>query len=238
MNEEKGTIYGHTGDLGDIIAALPSIRSGNSGRLLIGFIPQGQREDMRGERFNSLKPLLTLQPYIGSVEWTETFPKGTKPFYSFRDHYKIHENLAIQQARHIGVEISLEPWLTVPDPIKQEVVIARSPRYHNPQFPWRKVMASFTKKIFVGLRSEHEAFQESFGEIEYYPTKDILELARVICGASIVISNQTCAWWLAAGLGVRCIQETYLLDMNSCVERHGLTYTRNASEINSLIDSL
>ena len=195
---------------------------------------------MRGSRYDSIKPLLEIQEGIRSVTWTESFPTPTwKDFSTFRHNYRLHENLAVQQGRHIGVEVSLEPWLTVPDPIQIGVaVIARSTRYRNSQFPWRKILEAYPERVFVGLKQEHQDFQNNFGEITYRETKDLLELARVIAGASIVVSNQTCCWWISAGLGIKTLQETYCLDQNSVIDRPNLFYSRTVQEINALLDNL
>jgi hypothetical protein len=228
-----------TSDNGDIIACLPSIRALGRGRITCFWKPEGSRENLRGDRFDALAPLLQSQPYVSEVTWTDAIPKTTHDFSTFRHNYRVHENLAVQQARHIGVEISLEPWLSVPNPIETGVaVIARSSRYHNSQFPWRKILNAYSDKIFVGLQQEWKEFQATFGEIPYHETKDLLELARVIAGASVVVSNQTCAWWIAVGLGVTTIQESFLSDLNSVIERPNLVYSRNPSEINLLLDNL
>lgn len=195
---------------------------------------------MYGARFDAIRPLLEAQPYIKSCEWTWNSMAIKYDFSTFREQYQLHGNLAEQQARHVGVKIDLgSPWLSVSSPIPHGVaVIARSPRYHNPIFPWRRILSAFPERIFVGLPMEHKAFESSFGSIPFYPTKDLLELARVLAGARQVISNQTCAFWISVGLGQATIQETMSRDMNSIVERSNCRYTRDVSEVNSLIASL
>lgn len=228
--------YFSTGDLGDIVASLSAVRALGGGEYVIGFHEwTGQRESMRGERFEAIKPLLEAQPYITKVEWSDHETDITHDFSTFRTHYRLHESLAHQQARHIGVEIDLNPWLSVDASKHDRVVIARSLRYRNGLFPWRKLLERFTDRIFVGLPVEHREFESSFGEIEYVPTPNLLDLAKIISGAKLLISNQTAAWWIGAGLGIRTIQETYLKDTNSIIERPNLSYSRTISEINELL---
>jgi len=231
-------IYYSTGDLGDIVASLPAVRAICKGNYFIGEMWEGQRESMRGTRFDAIKPLLEIQPYIERAIWTETFPKGARDFSTFREKYRVHENLAIQQARHIGVEISLDPWLTIDQTISGGAIIARTSRYRNSLFPWRKILSHFPDRAFVGSPQEHKDFESLYGEIGFLPTKDLLELARVIAGAQIIVCNQSCPFWIAAGLGIPIIQETFWADMNSVIERPNCRYTRNVSELNSLLDSL
>jgi hypothetical protein len=193
---------------------------------------------MRGPRFLAIKPLLEVQPYIESVAWTEALPAyNWKDFSSFRNRYRPHINLGLQQAEAIGVQISLDPWLKIPNPTQHNrPVIARTHRYHNSLFPWRKLLSVFTSPIFVGSVLEHRLFTASYLPVEYQETKDILALAQVIAGASVLISNQTCAWWIGAGAGIPVIQESYLNDLNSVINRPNLLYSRSAREINELLD--
>ena len=237
--DEPTTLF-HTGDHGDLVASLLSARALGCCRYLIGWKPQGARETMRGSRFASIKPLLEVQPYIESVAWTEGLPAyNWKDFSMFRNRYRPHINLGLQQAEAIGTQISLDPWLTIPNPTKHNrPVVARTHRYHNSLFPWRKLLSVFTSPIFVGLHNEHKTFTDSYSDAEYVETKDMLALAQIIAGASIVLSNQTAAWWIAAGIGKPTIQESYLTDLNSVIDRPNLFYSRSASEINNLLSKL
>ena len=225
--------------MGDCVASLVAVKALGGGDYKIGFRPEGQRESMRGYRFDAIQPLLTHQHYINSCEWTEKTDGFGKDFSTFRSRYQLHGNLAEQQARHIGVQVStIEPWLKVIPSYHDNVVIARTSRYHNPMFPWRKIVERFKNKIFVGSVVEHKDFQSQFGKIEFQPTQNLLELAQVIAGCKMLVSNQSCPFWIAAGLGMPLIQETYLSDMNSIVLRSNCSYTRNAREINDLLGAL
>lgn len=231
----------HTGDLGDVISMLPSLRALGGGEIVIGQRMNGQRESMRGVRYDSIKPLLEVQPYVSGVEWSNNFAESniSHDFGRFRINYRTHENLAIQHARHFGIEISLEPWLSVPSAsvlrATGRVVVCRSFRYHNPAFPWQEIVDKHPDCIFVGLRSEHSAFQQHvLRRVEYVPTENLLELAQLIAQAKLVVSNQTAVWWISVGLGVPTWQETYHGDMNSVINRKNCKYTRTDKEIEAL----
>jgi hypothetical protein len=61
---------------------------------------------------------------------------------------------------------------------------------------------------FVGLESEFAAFVKEYGwECSYTPTKDMLELARVISSAEQFVGNQSAALSLAIGMGVPWVCE-------------------------------
>lgn len=218
--------FSHTGDLGDIIAALPSIRALGGGRLVIFDNSKDRRESLKGARFDSIAPLLEAQPYIAGVEWSDSKPKATD-FSEFRNDHKFGESLAHWQARHVGATISVEPWLTVKpsDAAKGRVVISRSSRYHSPHHMWGKVLSRNKDALFVGLPAEHEALQSRYGaKIDYLKTDDLLELAQVIAGCRLFIGNQSCPWWIAFALGVPTIQEVWPHSPNSRIERAGARY--------------
>jgi len=227
-------LFTHTADLGDIIACLPTIRALGGGHLIIGEKTgrDGGRESLRGARYESIKKLLEVQPYIDSVTWADQLPTTKYDFSTFRhDHIK-GENLAQWQARHLGVTISEAPWLlTTPSPkTKGRVLFARSQRYHSPSFPWDKAIARFPDPLFVGLPDEYMAFQTKWGKpIEHYTASSLLELAQLIAGCELIVCNQSCPYWLAAGLGVPLIQETWAHDPNSVIDRPNARYALNGN---------
>lgn len=193
---------------------------------------------MRGSRFEAIRPLLAAQPYVANCTW-EDEPTGiTHDLSNFRTVPPLpKENLAERQARFLGVEISQEPWLTVPTFEEHgKTVIARSLRYHNFFFPWGELIHKTAPVVFVGLPEEHAALEkETSWRFPHQPTKDLLELAQVIRGAKLFIGNQSAPFWLAAGLGVPLIQETWDYDPNSIVPRDNATYTWTGAETRTLM---
>lgn len=220
--------YGHSGDLGDIVAALPTIRATGGGRLVIFHRAGGARESMKGKRFDAIKPLLEAQPYIESVTWSDTVPAVDFDFSTFRHDHILGENLAEWQARHFGVEISLEPWLTVPNLFREmsdRIIVARTARYQNWQFPWRRIVQEHGERIlFVGMPNEHAAFCKINGKVDHLPTADLLEVAQVIAGSSMLIANQTAACWVGLGLGHPLVQEQSPVTRDSVIERPNAQY--------------
>lgn len=236
----------HTGDLGDIIACLPILRSLGGGEIVVTeskFRDRGRspRESMRGARYEAILPLLEAQPYVSKVEWQDEPTGITHDLSNFRTMVPIpRETLADWQARYLDIDVNLDPWLTVPA-FEQHgrTVIARSRRYHNFFFPWVELIHRCAPVTFVGLPSEHAALeQETKWGFDYQPTKDLLELAMVIAGAKLMICNQSAPYWIAAGLGVPIIQETLEADPNSMVLRTNATYTPTGAETRTLIKRL
>lgn len=215
----------HSGDLGDIIASLPTVRELGGGDYVIG--PGMCRESLAGARFQSIVELLLAQPYIDSVHWVDQKPTGMDvDFSTFREcDYRHGEDLATWQARHVGVLVELEPWLEVDAGKHGKPVFARSPRYHNDEFPWRQIVRENPDALFVGTETEHQMFElENRGDVHHAKTKDLYEVAQVIAGASRFYGNQSCPWWIAFGLGQACTQETRLDIPNSIIRAPHANY--------------
>lgn len=222
----------HTGDLGDIIASLPIVRAMGGGEYLIGYRDRGCRESLKGARFEAIKPLLEAQPYIERAAWVDTPPLGAVDFSTFRHDHKQGENLIAWQARHVGANYSDAPWLIAPKSPRTtgRTIFARSLRYHSPTFPWDKALNRFPNPLFVGLPDEYIHFQTKWGRpIENVVAINLLELAQMIAGAEMFVGNQSCPFWIAAGLGVPLIQESWAHDPNSVVERPNARYALNGS---------
>lgn len=218
----------HAGDAGDIIASLPTVRALGTCHYIIGerHAPNSGRESMKGRRYDSIRPLLAAQTYIKSVEWG-SHRGASHDFSLFRRNHIYGENLAQWQARGFGIEISEDPWLSVePSHVASgRTIFARSARYHNPMFDWRAQIKRSIRPLFVGTPAEHEAFQKAFAcKIDYLPTPNLLDLAQVIAGCREFVGNQSCPFWIAAGLGVPITQETSHLAPDSIIKRPNCQY--------------
>lgn len=222
-------VFCHSGDLGDCIAALPTMKALGGGDVICGPIIAAKfhgRESLKGARFDALKPLLESQPYIGKVEWQDE-PRGfSHDLREFRQDERMGESLLDWQARHLGMSVASDPWLSaIRSPVAiGRTVIARSLRYRNRGFPWNVVMHKHRNCLFVGTEEEHDDFKRAIAPVEFHPTKDLLELAEVIAGAHLFVGNQSCPFWIAAGLGVQIIQETFPQSPNSQIKRPNARY--------------
>jgi hypothetical protein len=234
----KTVRFYHTGDLGDIIAALPVIRQLGGGELVVGNhspMHSGWRA-MEGERFNAIKPLLEAQAYISAVRFDHQ-PEGVDfDFSGFRNVYSYNYSLSAAQARWLNVSnLSLDPWLEVtPSELsKGRIIVARSERYQNPKFPWTQLVKSYGRRMsFVGLKDEFDAFVRStrgIGVVSHMHTCSLLEMAALIKGSDLFIGNQSCPCWIAMGLGHRMIQETHEFIHDSIVMRESSRFFAGAN---------
>jgi len=216
--------FTHSGDLGDIIYALPAIRACGGGVLELFDTPGRTTHAMTPERAALVIPLIELQPYIRSCRWVER-PDHDHALNGFRDHRHPSRNIADMHLATIGKgsEHRATQWLTVDRATRvRAVVVHRSPRYNNPRFPWREIVDMYGEDIvFVGLPDEHADFCRRFGAVAYHATASLLEVARVIAGAELFIGGQSCGAAIAEGLKHRMILEICPWQHDCYFERMG-----------------
>jgi hypothetical protein len=218
--------FGHSGDLGDIIYALPTVKAAGGGVLYLYHQPGKTWHGMDEKRAASLRSLLVLQPYIRDVVFC---PEGRPPDASdhnlngFRDHGRPGRNLAdMHLATHgFGPELRSAPWLAVDRPaVEATVVFARSSRCRNEAFPWKRLWSAYRNTAgFVGTREEHDDFTRSIGPIPHLATTNLLDVARVIAGSRLFVGNQSCPAAIAEGLKHPMILEVYPPMPNCCFHR-------------------
>lgn len=115
-------------------------------------------------------------------------------------------------------QLNIEPWLDPVEPIKEKsrpIVINRTGRYLQGSDPKPEMWQKWVKEgledtaIFLGTELESIAFNKLFGcNVPYRPVKDMLEMARIIQGAELVIANQSPVMAVAIGLGKTFWSET------------------------------
>jgi len=226
--------FKHSGDLGDIIYSLPTIRqlgggvlyldaTGGENETIINAQCIDKKTNFNKTSFNFIKPLIEIQPYIKAVEIynNQHIDYNLNNFrYKFADpnsRSKTKNLLDLHlEAFNLPVWDPNEAWLSVDNPIqlKRKTVVCRTPRSQS-NFPWFQARKfSFRdKSVFVGLPKEHEIFEYTLNvKVPYHPVQDALELARVIAGCKAFVANSTFALAIGIGLGdVPIVQE---------VERH------------------
>jgi hypothetical protein len=231
--------FKHSGDMGDIIYSLPTIRALGGGILYLD--PKGGESDhfikmqcidgrtkLNKNSIDFLTPLLKIQPYIEDVKYWN----GEKVDYNldefrqkFADPNKRNKNanladLHLEQFNLSPSEV-LNPWISVDNTTKlhKSVIIARSPRYHG-SYGILNASKFFIrdKAIFVGIPKEHEYFEWTFDiKVDYHKTETSLDLARVIKGCDLFIANASLPLSIAIGMGHPSIKHELDLKVPTCV---------------------
>lgn len=224
------TTFRHSGTTGDLIYSLYMVKKMGGGQFQVGIenlenvlskygYQPAHIDPLHRGRFSFqdylwLKPLLEKQSYITSVgTWTPGTSDPDVDLDAYRGVlYRTFEgNILEAYHRTFGMEFTTQdyqtPWLEVEPKTVAPIVVSRSARYHprNSEAGWGSIIETGAlngNAIFVGTLAEHEAFNQTFGtSIEYYPVTDFHELAQVIAGSDLLLSNQGFAYSLAIGLG-------------------------------------
>ncbi|MGA3068057.1 MAG: hypothetical protein ABSF29_14525 [Tepidisphaeraceae bacterium] len=231
--------FKHSGDMGDIIFSLPAVRALGGGILYLD--PEGgvksevvtfngkKRTKLTAAMIDMMTPVLLQQPYITEVRhWHGEAVDYDLDF--FRNHLQ-YNNLSDSHLSIFGLPHSERDtaWIQVADPIvvpEKPFVISRSVRYHGNYSFWEGSLPNIGDKcVYVGYPKEYEIFVYTFGhEVQYYPTPDILTLARVIAGSNLFISNQGLPHALAEGMKLKLINEVYTHRPSGLFKRQGAQY--------------
>jgi hypothetical protein len=225
-------IFKHSGAVGDLIYALPTIKALGGGILYlscedsdfldmqekypVGKYPikitkiDGTRTAFSQKTVDDLYPLLIKQDYLVDVKLWEG-QKYTHDMNEWRVKGK-KGNLCIRQAEVWQVKVAWHrKWLHAKSHRIAPYIFARSPRHRNLKFPWKTILdAHASEAVFVGLPKEHENFEKKVGKIPYFPTANFLELAEIIAGCDLFIGNQSAPYAIAEALKANTLQETSL----------------------------
>ena len=194
----------HSGDAGDVIYAIPTMRALGGGALYFDSRPW-TRSRFGSALLRALRPLLEEQDCIEGVFLHEG-EAIDYDFSTFRNGgYKLGNTIVERERRWMGVPIDLsKPWLSVGKETKEtkdRIVVNRAERWHGFHFPWCRIVEVFRRDmLFIGLRGEHQAFCKAFGEIEYLETVDLIEAGKAIAGAAFFIGSQSACNAIANGL--------------------------------------
>lgn len=198
----------HSGKMGDIIWALPFIKYQGGGKL---YLHLNQKDPNNGENklgeqsANRLLTLINAQDYVeAEVSWTGkedvdfNLDKFRDVIYScgksIAESYFIAFDVKDEYSKFLN-----EPWLEVSDYKDHgKVVVSRTRRYlQTPRNPFYRHLVQSgldANGLFVGLKEEHQLFCTMYdSKVTWANTYTILDLAKVIAGASLFAGNENLA---------------------------------------------
>lgn len=226
---DKNYELSHSGDMGDLIAAMAALVQRKKSRLWL-YPSNRTTKKMNQEHATKIIPFLETQPYLDQVGWS------SKPVGKNLDDWRVTgsagpvHNIAGRHCALLGMDAwpSESQWLYVPQEQKvAKVIVHRSPRYRNHAFEdsWKKIREQYLGEMaFVGLKQEHDDFCERFGHVPHHQTKDYLDLAQVINGCCLYVGNQSSPFWIAEGLKKPLILEAAPFPQNCRFLRPGHIY--------------
>jgi hypothetical protein len=235
--------FKHSGDLGDIIYSLPTIRALGGGILYLD--PTGGESDplvcwginnrykttsLNSKTIDLLKPLLLQQDYIKGVElWDESVSVD----YNLNEFRKslVNHNLSDCHLNAFNLPYSERDsaWLKIDQGLNHEsgrkTLLLRSLRVQSNHTFWENLPDEMIQDaLFVGSPFEYEVFSKTFRyEVPFWELS-ILDLARAIYSCNSFISNQTFGAALAEGFKKNLIQEVYRIFPLALFEREEAAY--------------
>lgn len=201
----------HSGDLGDIIYAIPVIREA------VKVLGDVQPVLVCGDR-PITKAMVTRIPLIkdllisaGLAVEKEAKQHIDYDLAHFRKYHNHERTLAEAQWLYLLEQIpelpypDLSPWLPSKprkSGKKLNIIVARSSRYTSSLFPWKPLVEEWGDTMqFVGLEEEHYWFTQSFGPVKWLKTKCLEDVRVALEDADWFFGNQSSPLGIAIGMG-------------------------------------
>ncbi len=220
--------FKHSGSLGDVIYALPSIKSiqrqvGNFSKSTLYLQPDikdtipkwaGSRPPVRMSKADAEKliPLLASQKGIADVALYSGQPVDFDLDNFRHTGFPLH---AGNIAQYIAYAYKCSPvlhqqWLQVEPSaeFKNQILVNRTTRYRNPAISY-KFLTGKPNVVFVGLAAEYSDFIKDCPRLPLVTARDFVELAGWIAGCKGFIGNQSFCFALAEALKVPRLLEVY-----------------------------
>jgi hypothetical protein len=228
-------IFTHSGKYGDIIWALPAMKSLSKNYVNLVLVDKYPFFPITEDVRSSVASLLEAQDYISSVGcsrnvegvdancwWIDEFCAGRmKPGWNIPrfvcDHFKL------------PYSILDEPWLKVTPNKKAKYVFCRNTQdvCKNEKMDWNRLVQEHgVDGLFLGWGTEYHTFVDEFGYIPHYETDNLLQAAEIIAGAEKVFCGQSVHHSMAEALKKDIMLEVSPAFPSVCVERPGVENIR------------
>lgn len=205
--------FNHSGKIGDLLYSLYFCKSISQaiGEFKFNFhIQTNVPEIMTGRQHNKIRlteagakfiqPLLKIQPYINNLtisdDWDEKNVQNGYNLDAFRQlPINFHGGFIIEwyyNLTNLPLRRDYESPMLIVESNKEysnKIILLATERYFNP-FVELSVLKPYQKDmIFIGLENEYNFVKKSL-DIPRVDVKDALEVAQILKGAKLVISNQ------------------------------------------------
>ncbi len=220
--------FRHSGKAGDLIYSLPTLKALGGGIL---YVPENTHES--AGLFSNVRRLIEAQgiecrEYPSNYGYQQLAP-GIGIDYDLdkgrNEPLKGRTHCIDWYAKAFNVTVNKRHWLKVTPLVKGYRLISLTPRHRqNNTFDW-KTVPIHNNTFFIGTYDEWKEWCKLYGYLPYWSTRDLMELAEVIAGASEVFCNQSAVLVLCQGLGIKYY----------CNFKHGKTncklYTQYENEL-------
>jgi hypothetical protein len=219
----------HSGNAGDVIYALPTIKKIHEvtgvpvcfylriNKPLPDPIFSNVAHSMgavmiNANTANKLISLLKTQSYISSIDiYNDQKIHVDFDFFRSKTLPLNNANIARWCSYVTGITPELwRPWLfATPDiSFKDKIILARSERYRNSIINY-SFLKNYDNVLFIGIKSEYEDMKKSIPDLKLFHTESFLEIAQIIAGCKFFIGNQSFPYAIAEALKIPRILEAY-----------------------------
>lgn len=221
-------IFCHSGNSGDVIFSLPTIHHLTGGQKIATLYIK-RAKYVYGDQYSFCKDFLLQQDCIKEVlpydppnaeDWNYFRWPGIRFDYDLdiarhqRNRGRIH--IVKRYFDAFGIQTDhTRPWLKIDDENKinhKYALIHLTPRWNGLQYNWAKIFYEAEQRhgkvFFIGFFEEFRDFINRYNVLSMdFPTKNLLEMARLIRDCEALYCNQGVALTIAQGLG----KEYYLV---------------------------
>jgi len=214
----------HNGARGDIIYSLPTIIKKGGGEFYF-------RKKMQ---FFDLFRLLEIQSYIKKAAYWDRIAKIDLSLDIFEIGSDIREgrsrtHLAQNYLDEFNEEFDLsQPWLDNIEPQHvADITVQRTKRYHDKEeINWQILRPYYKECVFIGDYADYLLFRKlARTDMRWTRCVDMLQMAQIIKGSKILISNQSVAFALAEAMKhPRVLEICYKMDNCRPQSKNGHIY--------------
>ncbi len=215
--------------LGDIIYSLLAVSHLGGGKYIIEPNNRAFQRPMDYKTCKWMCELLETQSYIKETEIKVGAPY-THNFDTFRDHLLYGRHLAKTHWLTINLKEGYDlakKWFSVDSIQKAPIIISKTSRRPG-ALNWSLLENYKDHCLFIGLESELKNIPV---EIPYYKINSLLEYAKIIAGAKLIIANQTFTFALAEAMKLPRILEIHIIGPNCMPEKNTNGYLEITEEL-------
>jgi len=159
--------------------------------------------------FNLLIPLLKNQSFFNEVKKHENEKIDINldlfrelPWNSTFNSPRWYFHIAGEQADLNNSYLDVDPH----PKIKNRIVIQRTFRHRNIYINYNFIR-NYEDPLFVGIKDEYEDLKKQIPNLEFYDSRDFLEIAQIIKSSKFFIGNQSVCYPIAEALKVKRLLE-------------------------------
>lgn len=212
MSEKQTILFNHTGNIGDLLYALPMIielKEATNYNIWLHLQTNVQfnyavnhpnaNVGFTNSNVDFIIPLLKNIKALNKITFGDAIPENNQiiDLAAFR---KLNINQAAGNICqwyynliniHLPQNFSRQHIHVSPDfRFRDKVIFVRTKRYNNVFLDLNVLKKYADNFIFFGLQDEHDEFCKLYFDVEYFKIENMLEFAQILSGSRGIISNQ------------------------------------------------